>query len=369
MNRSICHITTLHPRYDVRIFYKECISLSKSYDVTLLVADGLGDEKVDRITLIDTGSRHKNRLLRFFLTSRRLYSRAQKLNCSLFHFHDSDFLLFAWLLRIKGKTVIYDAHEDLPRQILGKEYISLFFRPFISKISEIIENLFSRHFSSIICATPAITKRFENLNNNVITVSNFPSIHEFESSPDWSERKNAVCYIGGISKVRGINELIQAFNLIPEYVTLEIAGQTEDIDAMKKVTPETDNGRINYMGVVNRKKLVEILYSSKIGMVALHPVPNHVTSYPVKMFEYMAAGLPVIASDFPLWKAIIEENNCGMCVDPYNPVMIAEAVMQLINNPVEAETLGQNGRKMVKIKYNWEMENEKLINLYSRLCK
>jgi len=81
----------------------------------------------------------------------------------------------------------------------------------------------------------------------------------------------------------------------------------------------------------------------------------------------MAEGLPVIASNFDLWKEIVEKNKCGLCVNPLNPEEIAEAVKYILNNPKEAEIMGKNGIKAVENKYNWGSESKKLINFYAEL--
>jgi len=109
------------------------------------------------------------------------------------------------------------------------------------------------------------------------------------------------------------------------------------------------------------------LKNSKIGIVTFHPEPNHLFSSPVKMFEYMSAGIPVIVSNFPLWKEIVEGNNCGICVDPLNPEEIANAIKYIFENPAEAKKMGENGKTAVLEKYNWEKESEKLIEVYTRL--
>lgn len=363
LSKKVCHITTLHPRFDVRIFHKECISLSKLLNVTLLVADGKGDQESAGVNILDCGKRYDNKFLRFFFTSYKLYSHAKKLDCGIYHFHDSDFILFAWLLILKGKKVIYDSHEDLPRQILGKEYISSLFRPLISRVAELTENLFSKKFSAIITPTPAISNRFSRLNRKVQIVSNFPPKYEFNQI-NYSLKPNRICYLGGISGVRGIHELLDAMSIIHHDFTLEIAGMPETPDILKKIN---DHSKVNFMGFVEREKIKEILRSSRIGIVTLYPSPNHIESYPVKMFEYMAAGIPVVASDFPLWKDIITKHECGICVDPRDPQKIAEAISYLLENPSEACRMGINGRNIINQKYNWESESEKLINLYSEL--
>ena len=85
------------------------------------------------------------------------------------------------------------------------------------------------------------------------------------------------------------------------------------------------------------------------------------------MFEYMATGLPVIVSNFPLWKEIVEDNKCGITVNPLDPQEIARAVEYLCSNPELMEKMGRNGRKTVMGKYNWGNESKILLSVYSSL--
>ena len=87
------------------------------------------------------------------------------------------------------------------------------------------------------------------------------------------------------------------------------------------------------------------------------------------MFEYMSAGLPVIASNFPKWKNIINETNCGICVNPENPDEIAKAIEFIMTHPKKAKEMGQNGRKLIEKKYNWSIEEKKLNIIYSSLLQ
>jgi len=124
---------------------------------------------------------------------------------------------------------------------------------------------------------------------------------------------------------------------------------------------------VESLGFVDRNGVRDVMSRSMTGLVILHPTINYIDSLPVKMFEYMSAGLPVIASNFPLWKEIVEGNKCGICVDPLNPREIAEAIQWMIEHPEEAKAIGENGRRAAEEKYNWEFEEAKLLSLYQRL--
>ena len=126
---------------------------------------------------------------------------------------------------------------------------------------------------------------------------------------------------------------------------------------------------MNPLGFLDRVRLREVLSRSVAGLVTLHPVINYIDALPVKMFEYMSAGIPVIASDFPLWREIITLNDCGLLVDPLNPVAIAEAIDYFINHPEDAERMGMNGRRAVEKLYNWTHEGQKLLAFYDSLLR
>ena len=125
--------------------------------------------------------------------------------------------------------------------------------------------------------------------------------------------------------------------------------------------------KTDHLGWLDRSGVEQVLQESVAGLVTLHPVINYVDALPVKMFEYMAAGVPVIASDFALWRQIIEGNQCGLCVDPLDPQAIAAAIDYLIANPTEAKQMGLNGQRSVRERFNWSIEEQKLLKLYQSL--
>jgi glycosyltransferase involved in cell wall biosynthesis len=203
-----------------------------------------------------------------------------------------------------------------------------------------------------------------------VDINNYPLLGELSSGTvDWSKKKGQVAYVGGLGRARGIHEMVKAIGLAQTEVDFALGGSFGQADFEAQVRKETGWEKVDYRGWLDREGVKAALTESVAGLVTLHPIINYLDSLPVKMFEYMAAGLPVIASNFPLWKQIIEGNQCGLCVDPLNPQAIAEAIDYLVTHPEEAEQMGRNGQKAVQEKYNWGIEEKKLIDLYDSLVK
>lgn len=362
-NAIICHLTTVHQPFDTRIFYKECKTLLKAGYEVYLVASHDKDEQKEGVNIVSL-PQAKNRFERMVKKTRLAYKKALEIDAQIYHFHDPELIPVGLLLEWRGKKVIYDVHEDVPKQILSKTYLPKFIRPLLSKLIEKIEYLASKKFDYIITATPFIKDRFLKNNVNTIDVQNMPILEEFiDIQHNWSYKEKAVCYVGGITKIRGIFEMLDAIKLLPE-INLYLAGPLEYqnfIDDIKK----SENTK--FLGFLNRQELKQLFYNCICGLVLFHPEKNHINSQPNKLFEYMSAGLPVIASNFQSWKNIVESNNCGICVDPLNPKDIAEAIKYLVDNPDIARKMGENGRKAVLEKYNWENEAKKLLNVYEKL--
>jgi len=228
------------------------------------------------------------------------------------------------------------------------------------------ENYSVRKFDCIITATPFIRDKFLSFNPNTVDINNFPLLGELTNSKDWSQKKDEVAYVGGIAKIRGIEQVVQAITLT-KGVHLNLAGKFSEKTVEERVKSHEAWSKINELGFLNRQEVNEVLAKSKAGLVTLHPVINYIDALPVKMFEYMVAGIPVIASNFPLWREIVESSQCGLCVDPLDPKAIAEAIQYMIDHAVEAEKMGQNGRLAVEQKYNWVIEEQKLFKLYKGL--
>lgn len=362
---KVCHLTSVHPRFDSRIFWKECKSLKKQgYDVSIIVADDIGDEVKDNIKIFDV-KRDDSRLNRMIKAPLRVYKKAIEIDADIYHFHDPELIKTGLKLIKKGKKVIYDTHEDVPRQILSKPYLNRFSKNIVSNIFERFENKHAAKFSYIITATDFIKDRFLKVNKNVNSIKNYPILEELNISTSWERKQNKACYIGSLSEVRGIKEVIEAMQFA--HFDLNLAGTFSTKEFQTTVQNLNSWNKVSFHGFANREQVKIILSESKVGLVTLYPTINYIDALPVKMFEYMSAGLPVICSNIDLWNDIIESNNCGICVDPKNPKEIAEAGNKIIKNDKLAAQMGKNGRLAVEKKYNWKLEEEKLIKVYAKL--
>lgn len=370
MVTKITHLTSAHTRYDTRIFIKMCSSLSqnKNYKVSLIVADGKNDEIKNNVSIVDVGAKIGGRISRMTSTVSKIFKKAKELDSDIYHLHDPELIPIGLKLKKLGKKIIFDAHEDLPKQLLGKPYLNKFLLTILSKTVAIYEKYTCKKFDYIITATPYIKDKFLGINKKSIDINNFPILGELSNNTSWSDKRDEVCYVGGISRIRGIKEIVKAMEFT-EGTKLNLVGEFNKKDIENEVKEYLGWNKINELGFLNREEVAKILSNSKAGLVTFYPLQNHIDAQPNKMFEYMSAGLPLIASDFPFWKEIVEGNKCGICVNPLKPKEIADAIRYITNNPIEAEKMGQNGKKAVIEKYNWAIEEKKLCDIYKELLK
>jgi glycosyltransferase involved in cell wall biosynthesis len=365
---KICHLTSAHPDGDVRIFHKECVSLAKAgYNVSLVLPNS--SNRLEKgVQIISFESKYSSRKERMTKTVKEVLSHAIKVDADIYHLHDPELLKIVKRLKKRGKKVIYDAHEDLPRQILSKHWIPKPMRKIMSSFSEFYENKVAKKCDGIIAATPFIRDRFLAINKNTIDVNNYPILDELRMDFDYNlKTENSICYVGGITNTRGIKEVVKC--LEETDCKLLLAGNFLEDNLKNQLMLYPGWKQVHEQGYLDRSGVKEIYKKSKLGLVTLHPTINYLDSLPVKMFEYMAAGIPVLASNFPLWKSIIEKYNCGKCVDPLNPDEISKAINSILADSKLAKEMGENGRRLVTERFNWGIEEKKLVDFYSKLSE
>lgn len=362
---QVVHITTVHPRDDARIFHKMCCSCVRhGYSVQLIVADGKRDDVVSGVTIVDVGPT-LGRLHRARIAADRAFRKAMQVNADIYHLHDPELIPVGLKLKRAGKTVVFDSHEDIPKQLLTKSYLNRPLRLVLSRAWSSYERWATKRLDGVIGATPNIRDKFRRFQPRTVDIRNFPLLDELHSGgASGSEKRQEVCYIGSISKSRGIHEIVEAMELAPSDVQLNLCGRMHDRRVESDVKRQAGWSRVHEMGFVDREGVREVLARSVAGLVTLHPTASYVEALPVKMFEYMSAGVPVIASDFPHWRAIISEHNCGLLVNPLCPREIAAAIDYVVSHPKEARQMGENGRKAVTEQFNWQAEEGRLIQFY-----
>lgn len=358
------HVTSVHSRTDTRIFLKECRSLAGAgFRTTLLVADGREAEVRDGVSILSV-RKEANRLLRILRTPIALYRRLRRLDGDVLHFHDPELLFIAILLKLRKYRVVFDFHEDVGLQILSKAYLAKPVRAFVSRAYSMVERFGVRRFDLVIAATPDIREKLLRFNKNAIAVNNYPLEGELEPVGEKTGRDSILAYVGGITAIRGIRQMVEALGHCASEVTLCLAGRFSPPSLQAEVSALPGWKKVREMGFLGRDEVRDLLSRARLGLVVFLPEPNHLRSQPNKMFEYMSAGVPIVASNFPAWKRIIEGRACGLCVDPENPREIAGAIDWILGNPLEAERMGMRGAAAVKEEFNWSKESGKLIAGY-----
>lgn len=367
--RKVCHLTSVHPPLDTQIFYKECKTLAEAGYEVVLVAPASKDEVVDGVR-IKAVPMPNGRLARMSRTVWQVYRAALREDARLYHFHDPELIPIGVLLRLAGKRVIYDVHEDVPLDISNKHWIPRKLRAPVAWSARIVERVAAGILSGIVAATPSIARNFPRRKTTLVQNFALPEeLTHVDGGQPYRERPPLLAYVGVITPPRGIYELCQAMALIPEQVDaqLVLAGKflSDELEAEVRLMPGWS--RMEFAGWLPRAGVIDLLSKARVGLVTFLPAPNHMNSQPNKLFEYMSAGLPVIASDLPLWRELLASVGCGLLVDPMSPPAIAEAMQWLLEHPEEAEAMGKRGQEAVRTRYNWNIEARKLRKLYEKL--
>ncbi|WP_042143753.1 glycosyltransferase [Paucisalibacillus sp. EB02] len=367
--KRVVHLTTVHHPYDPRIYHKECKSLNRAgFDVTLIAQEADEPSSTRDIKHIKL-KKYDSRLKRMIFGTFDAYKKAKKLDADVYHFHDPELLPVGWLLKKKSNIVIYDIHEDYITSILQKDYLSKPIKKIIAKTYKFMEALFSHKLE--LCLAE---KYYKDIYPRGKCILNYPTINEniLNQQRDNGMLENELLYTGNVTHVRGA--LIHAkLPLIDESIKVHFVGKCSR-NVANEMYQVANNKKeklvIEGLDRFVQKERIEECYLSKnwlAGIALFPPTEHYMKKELTKFFEYMSAGLPVLCSDFPVWKNFIETYQCGIAVDPYNDEEIKKAIDYLKSHPEEAKKMGENGKKAVLLSLNWNVEEKKLVSWYEEL--
>lgn len=371
MAAHVVHFSSAHFPTDVRIFRKQCRTLARAgFSVTLLCA-GEGPRQIDGVRFRYV-PRPASRVERLAQTVPRILREALRLRADLYHFHDPELIAVGLALRARGHRVVYDVHEDLPRQIQNKDYIRPALRGPVAAGAELVELGTARAFSAIVTSTPTIAARFAD-HPHVRAIQNFPFFEHADEGPSegrpYAEREAKVIYVGNIDQSRGAVLMLEAMARVPAELDahIDLVGRIYAPPGEAALRELGGPARATFLGHRPHADIRALLGQARVGLSMLEPRPNYLDAQPTKLFEYMEAGLPVVASDFPAWRRFVVPHECGLLVDPLDAGALADAITELLRAPERAEQMGARGRAAVREQFNWAREGEALVELYGEL--
>jgi len=364
--KKVLVLSSAHPWDDERVFNKITKSLSKKYETALCAVADKQFFEVDQIKIFGLPKLPRSKRYKNYL---KIIKIVKEFKPDIIHFHDPDLLIlslyFKFLLK---KKVIYDIHEDYQLAFKDRRYFPEPFSTMFSIFFNFVEKNISKLLDGVVTVTEDIYTKFNCKNKEVI--KNYPVIDTFP------EEKNApldgtlnLIYIGSVSQSRGITNLILAVKSLHELdIRLDIVGPAENQKYFEEIKKYEDK-KIKIWGRAPKKDIPGILKNAHVGFVTLLPLSRYKTSLPLKLFEYMAAKVAVVASNFELWRRIVEEADCGVLVDPTDIQSICQAILFFYNNRDQVIKKGLNGYKAFMEKYNWEKEEKKLFQFYERIVE
>lgn len=366
METKILMLTTVHIPKDQRIYYKESISNKKlGYDVEYLLPDAgkkrsYSDEYGIKITTV---KRAKSKL-GHPLTMLNLFKQCLKLDFDIIHCHEPGSLLVAIPLKyIKRKPVVYDIHEFYPNLIANNSIFPKWTRPFVKMFFDIGEIVLSLFADGIITVNEDLEQKFRSYNKNKIicTIPNYP-VRDFVINPHAGDPKKLI-YAGTIKETLGVREAIFAFEEVVKVypdATLTILGDLSTYEEygteLLNYCKEKKIPNVRFLDFVKYTDVFGYIKDAGIGLSLLLPSESHSKTVSVKVYEYMACGVAVVSSDYPLMQNLLERHRCGVVADPLNSKEVAEAIVSLIQNPELAKSMGVHGIKTFEDAFHFESQ-------------
>lgn len=373
MKAKVCHFTSTHGPKDQRIFYKECLSLVDDGYEVYLVEQGESSHSLG-VEVVGTGEVNGGRFHRLVTRPKNVYRLAKLIDADIYHFHDMELIPYGVKLKKAGKKVIFDYHEDYASHFADSDALRgpEFFKKGLAKLYGLYESSALEKFDALISVTPHICKRLKDINPATEMVTNYPLLDAglWGRERAYDESSGYIAFAGQISDTYKLSLITEAIQDIPN-IAFKMCGPQRKNDDIAKIKAIDTNQIAEYMGILPYTAIPEFVSKSRAALVLATYGSNAGGKIGTlgnnKLFEAMLCGVPVICTDFELWKEIIQKHHCGICVDPNSEKQIAQAVKHILGNPSEAREMGLNGRKAVLAYYNWSSQKEKLLALYDNL--
>ncbi len=368
----VLHLSALHGGTDSRVVYREGFSLVPHYALTMVLTQP--DAAVHpgiRFVGVPFYAKLWQRLL---LVHPRVFWHALRSPARLVHLHDAELIPLGLLLRALGRTVIWDVHENLHRQLGAKKTN----RSALYQAAFRCFDRLARRQLNLIFAETSYLADYPNLRHPHAVVLNYaplPLLEPFRRGSEWAPDAPEFFYIGQLSMARSLDVLLEALALLRDaYPRLRVhlfGAFGFDVFSERELAqhPQFDVVRkhLVFHGPTDARRAFPAANHCLAGLALVKPVGDFPGSYPTKLFEYMAVGLPVVTSDFLLYRAVVETHGCGICIDPTSPQALADALRFFIENPATGRQMGENGRRAAERQYNWASQAVILNGFYRRL--
>lgn len=365
-----CFLTGSYGRQDPLMFERQGKSLVEAgFKVTYIVCDDLPNEKVDGIEFVSTNFVPKGRFEQFLHTSKHIIRVAKVINADVYQISDPEMIASVKALKKMGKAVVFNMREDYSELLMRKHYIPKFLRKTAVRVYDAMMRRFLKLYDAVFSVTDSIVNKLKEQFHldNCYLLTNFPRVrndYNFDFD-DYLKRGDVLCYTGYIYKRSRQKKVFEALMDLHS-VHYILAGKIEENN--ESIIQHPYWKQVEFIDGFNKEQQYEILKKSTIANVFRDFGKGNDGSWGViKIFEAMEAALPVLITDVPLYRGIIEKYQCGICVNPNDVNSIKNAIKFLITNKKEAYMMGQRGRKAVIEEYNWDKQAEKYIQVINQI--
>jgi len=359
----VVHVTTVHHPMDPRIYLREVQSLRRASIETWLIArDASGSDDIDRFLKLTDRKGLLHRLRRHV----QAYRHVRRLKPAIIHIHDPELIPVAYLAgRLKGSKVIYDMHENYTgRKKRG------------GRLLRALENWCFRWVDYVVLAEYSYEDILKGRSTASTPILNYilPPVRPPKTKEDATF---TLIYTGTISNCRGLDHMLDLAREIKRSGLpwrLKIVGVShlpaERSAAEKRIQSEGLEHVLETVGwdaYVPWSSIAKHYADADLGLALFEPLPNHTGSILSKFYEYIYFNIPVVCSDFSLWRAFFETNGCGMCVDPSDPVRVLSLIKGLVDGDGYARM--KDATRAAEERYLWAQMETRLIGLYRDLLE